>query len=263
MTGSGKLVKRGTGIFLVSATKLQHAGGVSIEQGVFRMDQKSSLGTGPVWIVRTADVKPQFDLSKAGTGLVLTNDFYILGPKSTTWDVQNNNDNQFNGKIIAEDDFWFTSCWSNHKYNGTTFNATIDAPGHTATFSNYGWLLNGKSNASISFTTANDWNFTLGAKFKGTDSDATLTTVAKTFFQEGAKWPGHVAVKTASGKTPGTISIPAGVKIRVGSLAVGGVEQPLGRYRKTSAPAGSTPGGTFVGDGTLVVGDPGLFLLIR
>lgn len=263
LTGTGKLVKRGTGKFAILLTKLQHAGGVSIEQGVLQMDQKSALGTGPVWIVRTADVKPQFDLSKAGTSLVLTNDFYILGPKSTNWDIQNNNDNQFNGKIVAEDDFWITTCWSNNKYNGTVFNATIDAPGHTAKFTNYGWFLNGKSNASISFATANEWNCTLGAKFEGTDPDATLTTVAKTFFQNGAKWPGRLDVETASGKTPGTISIPAGVKIRVGSLAVGGVEQPLGRYRKTSAPAGSTPSGTFVGDGTLVVGDLGLFLQIR
>ena len=263
LTGTGKLVKRGSGKFAILLTKLQHTGGVSIEQGVLQMDQKSALGTGPVWIVRTETVKPQFDLSKAGTSLVLTNDFYILGPKSTNWDIQNNNDNQFNGKVVAEDDFWITTCWSNNKYNGTVFNATIDAPGHTAKFTNFGWFLNGKSNASIEFATANEWNCTLGAKFEGTDPDATLTTVAKTFFQDGAKWPGRLDVETASGKTPGTVSIPAKTKIRVGSLVIGGVTQPSGLYRKTSAPAGSTPGDTFVGDGTLAVGTPGMVLQVR
>lgn len=263
LTGTGKLVKRGSGKFAILLTKLQHTGGVSIEQGVLQMDQKSALGTGPVWIVRTETVKPQFDLSKAGTSLVLTNDFYILGPKSTNWDIQNNNDNQFNGKVVAEDDFWITTCWSNNKYNGTVFNATIDAPGHTAKFTNYGWYLNGKSNASIEFATANDWNFTLGAKFEGTDPDATLTTVAKTVFLDGAKWAGHLDVQTASGKTPGTISIPAKAKIKVASLKVGGVVQPDGYYRKTSAPIGATPGSTFVGDGVLQVGNPGLVLVVR
>ena len=263
LTGTGKLVKRGSGKFAILLTKLQHTGGVSIEQGVLQMDQKSALGTGPVWIVRTETMKPQFDLSKAGTSLVLTNDFYILGPKSTNWDIQNNNDNQFNGKVVAEDDFWITTCWSNNKYNGTVFNATIDAPGHTAKFTNFGWFLNGKSNASIEFATANEWNCTLGAKFEGTDPDATLTTVAKTFFQDGAKWQGRLDVETASGKTPGTVSIPAKTKIRVGSLVIGGVTQPCGLYRKTSAPAGSTPGDTFVGDGTLAVGNPGMVLQVR
>ena len=264
LTGSGRLVKRGTGDFVVRLTKLQHAGGIRIERGVFGLDNKSSLGKGPVWLVRTADVKPQFSISFAGTELVLANDFYILGPKRESgWDINGNNDDQFNGKITAEDDFCFNNGWSNKKYDGTTFNAEIDAPGHTVTFQGCGMVLNGKSNASVSFVSANDWNFTLGEKFEGTDPDATLTTVAKTFFKNGAKWAGHVDVQTASGKAPGTISIPAHVKIAVASLSVGGVAQPDGNYRKASAPAGATPGNTFVGDGVLKVGTIGVVIFVR
>ena len=78
-----------------------------------------------------------------------------------------------------------------------------------------------------------------------------------------AKWPGHVDVQTASGKTPGTISIPAKTRIKVASLKIGGVAQPEGSYRKNSAPPGAKPGGTFVGDGILRVGDLGIVIRVK
>lgn len=258
LTGAGRLVKRGTGVFRLHTTKLQHTGGLSIENGVFQMDQKCALGSGSVTLVRTATIRPYFDLSKAGTSLVLTNDFYILGPKGSNVDISGNNDDQFNGTITAEDDIRISNIWSNSKYNGTTINATFNAPGHTVIFSNCGFVLNGSSNASIRFASANDWNFTLGPKFKGTDPKATLSTVAKTFFRNGAEWAGRVEVEST-----GTLSVEAGASFHAASLAIKGVEQPVGYYRKNSAPSGATPGSTFVGDGCFVVGQSGCCIIFR
>lgn len=258
LTGSGRLVKRGTGIFRLHTTKLQHEGGLRIENGIFQMDQKCALGSGPVTLVRTATVRPMFDLSKAGTSLVLTNDFYILGPKGSNIDINGNNDDQFNGTITAEDDIRIQNVWSNSKPNGTTINATFNAPGHTVIFSNCGFVLNGSSNASIRFASANSWNFTLGPNFKGTDPKATLSTVAKTFFRNGAEWAGRVEVESS-----GTLSVEAGASFHAASLAINGVEQPVGYYRKNSAPSGATPGSTFVGDGCFVVGQTGCCIIFR
>lgn len=252
-TGSGKLVKKGSGKF-TSGAKYGLTGGVRVEEGILL---ETMAGEGFNYMT---DALGSGTIESTGTGKLAINAYMATNTQPiavTAHDtsipaIENQGSTVYLGAVTADCDFTLRNEWDTPRFLGG-----ISAPGHTVTYFvpswNNGWWYAESELAAIDASLAVDIKngrpLVLSTAPGATGNSLTVST-GTVKFKTDAAWD---AVSLATGTA---INVAQGVTVDCATLTVGGVAKDKGVYR-----AGTLPG-VVTGDGRVRVGGEIPFVMV-
>ena len=285
-TGSGGIVKRGTGNFYqFGDAGGDFAGGARFEgECILSLNNRYMPGTSTAGhkFFGTGAVTIYGGYTRIYTGewaCGLTNAIVLSNVVIPYWNdpgwgsLSVDQGNVVFGPISADVDFLL------HVRNVDLHISSIEAPGHTVRFDTYwgsgnsyasGPILDGPVNANVA--TAGNRTITFNGSSPNPDHSLTLTTCTNVL-SSSAYWGGtNIVVSGANTRlvltdaanlseeaqisvlNGGKIDIASGVKVKVGALTVDDVEMPSGIYGATNLPSAITGGGKLkIGEGATVL----------
>lgn len=276
LTGSGTVVKTGSGTLGV-AVNSEHAGGARITEGKFESFISSLVfGTGPVTLVNSGSKKPAIEANLWGCGI--KNKLVFEGDVSSTV-TSLGQYFTFGGDIESCHDFTIEGT-----YGSLTFSGTISAPGRTFT-ANANRTVDENNpphfycQKSVDANLLKLGNRTLYLQGVSTNSESGLTVrEGSCVIDTNGSWAGtNVVVEATAGaltlkananlsdaatvridtSNGAKINIASGVKVAVAELHVDGVQKPAGLYSAANLP------NVITGAGKLRVGTPGVVVIFR
>ena len=285
-TGAGGIVKRGSGIFYqLGDAGGDFAGGARFEGDcILSLNNRYMPGTNTAGhkFFGTGAITIYGGYTRISTGewaCGLTNTIVLSNVVIPYWNdpgwgsLTVDQGNVVFGPIVADADFLF------HVRNVELHIPSIDAPGHTVRFDTYwgsgnsyasGPIVDGPVNANVA--TAGNRTITFNGSSPNPDHSLTLTTCTNVL-SSTAYWGGSNIVVSGTNTrlvltnagnlseeaqisvlNGGKIDIATGVKVKVGSLTVDGVEMPSGIYGAANLPSAITGGGKLkIGEGATVL----------
>ncbi len=277
-TGSGKVVKLGSGTFGVSVDS-EHTGGTELYAGYF-LSYKGSLGfgTGPIEFVASASATPMLSgdvawaagitnalvFSGAVTGYKVFspgNEFHFRGPISATHDFEIEGRN---GQVFFYEDIFAPNCTFTVNANKTAnennpphvnFAKSVDA--NIVKTGNRTMFLNGSTaNPDHSLTVSQGTCSIAAAGYWG-GTNVVVGASATALSLNGSRNLAPEAVVRITTTGGAKIDIASGIKVQIAKLFVNGTEQAPGVYNASSLPA------VISGAGRLCVGAPATVLYVR
>ena len=276
-TGSGKIVKVGSGVFGVSIDS-EHSGGTEIYTGTF-LSYRGSLGfgTGPVEFIASEMSVPYLS-PNINSGAGITNSVVFSGTGSYKV-FSPGNTFHFRGPVCSAHDFEIEE-----RYEPMYFHGDVSAPGHTFTVNanrttdethqphiyfaksvdanivktgNRTMFLNGSTANPDHSLTVSQGTCTIAAAgyWGGTNVVVGASATALSLNGAGNLAPEAVVRITTSGGAK--INVASGVKVQIAKLFVNGVEQAPGIYNSSNLPS------VVAGAGRLSVGVPATVLSVR
>lgn len=257
-TGSGKIVKVGSGVFGVSIDS-EHSGGTEIYTGAF-LSYRGSLGfgTGPVEFIASASATPMLsgDVAWAAgitNALVFSgpvagykvfspgNEFHFRGPISSTHDFEIEGRN---GQVFFHQDILAPNCTFTVNANKTAnennpphinFAKSVDA--NIVKTGNRTMFLNGVTTNPDNSLTISQGTCTIASAgaWGGTNIVISSGATALTLNGNGNLAPEAVVSITTTGGAK--INVASGVKVQIAKLFVDGVEKAPGIYNASNLPA--------------------------
>ena len=277
-TGSGKVVKLGSGTFGVSVDS-EHTGGTELYAGYF-LTYKGWLGfgTGPIEFIASGSSKPLLSGDVAWAAGI-TNSLVFSGSVATYMVFSSGNEFYFLGPVSSSHDFEINS-----RHGEVIFRYDVSAPGHTFTVNanktaNETYLPHMRFEKSVDANIVKTGNRTMFLNGSTANPDNSLTvSQGSCSIAAAGYWGGTNVVVGASATalslngagnlapeavvrittTGGAkIAIASGVKVEIAKLFVNGVEQAPGVYSASNLP------GAISGAGRLKVGVPVTVICVR
>ena len=256
LTGTGRLVKKGTGSYTTGAFNTV-SGGLLIEAGVAEATMsgagfnygRDAFGSGTIEVTGNGSVYFNSYISTNTQPIV------IHDHDGSVAAVQTSGPHVNLGSITSDGDFTISSTWGTPIFLGK-----ISAPGHTVTFPVPSWNTDyypfnktefADLDASLVVDVNNKNTVRLTGSFERTANDLTV-------LHGGVEAPVNQRWGSISLADKTTATVDADVTLACDALTVAGVVKPNGYYRKAKL------SGVLTGDGRILVGDvPGVAIILR